>query len=58
MSGKKEDFEFEINFYENILKERPDFVEALMALGDLYTKAGFYEKGLSIDKRLTRLRPD
>jgi tetratricopeptide (TPR) repeat protein len=60
MAGKKDklDPEFEIRFFENILKERPDFVEALIALGDLYTKAGFYAKGLEVDLRLSRLRPD
>jgi tetratricopeptide (TPR) repeat protein len=54
----KPDFEFEIKFYEDLLKERPDFVEALIALGDLYTKAGLYQQGLEIDLRLSRLRPD
>lgn len=54
----REDFGFEIKFFEDILKERPDFIEALIALGDLYTKAGFYTKGLEADLRLSRLRPD
>jgi tetratricopeptide (TPR) repeat protein len=43
---------FEILFFENVLKEAPDFIEALIALGDLYTKEGYYQKGLA------RLRPD
>lgn len=50
--------QFEMGFYENVLKEAPDFIEALSALGDLYTKEGYYEKGLEVDKRLARLRPD
>lgn len=50
--------EFEIRFYEKILENAPDFVEALIAIGDLYTKAGRYEDGLDVDKRLARLRPD
>ena len=60
MAGKKDqpDPEFEIRFFENILKERPNFEEALIALGDLYTKAGFYAQGLEVDLRLSRLRPD
>jgi tetratricopeptide (TPR) repeat protein len=56
--SKKSDFEFEIKFYENLFQERPDFVEALIALGDPYTKAGLYQKGLEIDLRLSQLRPD
>lgn len=59
MSKQKEsyDINFEIKFYEKVLKESPDFVEALLVLGDLYTRTGFYEKGLRIDQRLTKLRP-
>lgn len=56
-SKEKSSIEFEIKFYEGIVKRSPDFVEALSALGDLYTKAGHYEKGLEIDKRLTQMRP-
>jgi tetratricopeptide (TPR) repeat protein len=52
------DPQFEIAFYENVLKNSPNFVEALMAVGDLYTKEGFYQKGLAIDEKLAKLRPD
>lgn len=55
---KKEDIEFEISFYENILKETPNFVQALIAIGDLYTKAGHWQKGLDIDVKLSALKPD
>jgi len=51
------DSNFEIKFYEAVLKESPDFVEVLMALGELYTRTGQYELGLQIDQRLTQLRP-
>ena len=59
---KKEDKEnshmyFEIQFFEAILNELPDFDEVLIALGDLYTKKGLYEKGLEIDQKLSRLKP-
>ena len=52
-----EDIQFEITFYENVLKESPDFVEALSALAEVYTRSGEYEKGLNIDKRLAVLCP-
>lgn len=58
ISRKKDDVEFEIAFYENILKETPDFIEALIALGDLYTRAGFWQKGLEVDLKLAHLRSD
>lgn len=49
---------FEISFYENILKERPDFVGALISLGDAYTRKGFYSQGLVVDRKLVSLKPD
>ena len=52
------DPQFEIVFYENVLKNSPNFIEALQALGDLYTKEGFYQKGLQVDEKLAKLRPD
>ncbi len=54
----REDLDFEISFYERLLKKRPDFINALVALGDAYTKRGRYEDGLKVDKRLVRLKPD
>ncbi len=54
----KEDLHFEIQFYEGVLKERPYFLEALIALGDLYTRVGRYEDGLKIDERLFQLKSD
>jgi len=53
-----EDLDFEIAFYERVLKRLPDSVELLMALGNDYTERGMYEKGLAVDERLCRLRPN
>ena len=55
---QQEDFDFEVTFYEKILERKPDFIEALMALGDLYTKKGRAADGLKIDQKLAQLRPD
>ncbi|RME72575.1 MAG: hypothetical protein D6776_08545 [Planctomycetota bacterium] len=49
---------FEIGFYEAALRTEPDHVEALHALGHLYTEAGRYEEGLAIDQRLAQLVPE
>lgn len=56
--NKHEDLDFEILFFENILKKSPNFTEALIALGDNYTKCGRYEEGLKVDLKLVQLRPD
>lgn len=49
---------FEVKFYESLLVERPEFVEVLMSLGDIYTKKGFYREGLAVDRKLASLRPE
>ena len=57
-SRSAELWEFEIAFYQRLLNEKPDFVEALMALGEAYTRRGWHEKGLEIDRRLTQLKAE
>lgn len=48
---------FEIAFYENLLKERPGFIDCMKALAELYTKSGRYHEGLALDKQLAALAP-
>ena len=55
---KNIDDEFEISFLEGVLERRPGFKEALQALGDLYTRNGYYEEGLKADLRLKDLCPN
>jgi tetratricopeptide (TPR) repeat protein len=55
--SEKDNESFQINFYEKILWERPNFIEALKALAELYTKSGQYDKGLKLDRRLSELLP-
>lgn len=55
---KGEDLDFQMAFYEGIVRENPNFAEALIALGEIYTKKGRYEKGLAVDRKLAKLRPD
>ncbi len=49
---------FEITFYEGILKKAPKFVEVIELLGGLYTSTGRIDDGLKMDRKLVRLRPD
>ncbi len=58
MPRKEDETDFQIRFYEAILRDTPDFIEVLIAIGDLYTHKGMVEKGLQVDLRLSRLRPD
>jgi tetratricopeptide (TPR) repeat protein len=56
-SRSRELLEFEINFYERLLEDHPRFVDALMALGETYTRRGWHDKGLEVDRQLTTLKP-
>lgn len=57
-SKSAELLDFEIVFYEKLLRAYPDFVDVLIPLGNAYTRRGLYEKGLEVDLKLTRLRGD
>jgi len=57
MRESKESLTFEVEFFGALVAQDEDFVEALMPLGDAYTKLGEYEKGLQVDLKLSRLRP-
>jgi len=49
---------FEIRFYEGILEKSPNLLEALICLGDAYTKEGFFAEGLAVDRKIVSLRPN
>jgi len=51
-----ESLDFEIAFYEGIIERLPDAADALMALGNDYTRRGLLKKGLAVDERLCLLR--
>ncbi|PIQ89051.1 MAG: hypothetical protein COV72_05260 [Candidatus Omnitrophica bacterium CG11_big_fil_rev_8_21_14_0_20_42_13] len=55
--NKPENLDFEIRFYEKLLKDSPNFITALIALGDNYTKSGRYEDGLKVDLKLSQMKP-
>ena len=52
---KNNPVDFEISFYEGVVKEKPNYVEALIPLAEAYTRKGLFEKGLEIDLRLSKL---
>ncbi len=57
-SKSAELLEFEIQFYEKLLRAYPNFVDVLIPLGDAYPRHGLHQKGLEVDLRLTQLRGD
>lgn len=55
---KTQQYEFEKCFYEALLQKRPHFGEAMIALAEIYTRLGEYEKGLYLDQKITELYPE
>ena len=53
-----EEADFEIQFCEEILRADCTHFEAMVLLGDAYTRKGDYKKGLELDLRLSRIEPD
>jgi predicted Zn-dependent protease len=51
------DHEFEIGFFESVLKRDPRYTDVIEILGGLYTKHGRVSDGLRMDRRLVRLLP-
>jgi hypothetical protein len=51
------DSEFEVGFFESVLRHDAQCVEAIEILGGLYTKLGRISDGLKMDRKLVRLQP-
>jgi tetratricopeptide (TPR) repeat protein len=54
----KSDPEFEIAFYESVLRRDASYTDVIELLGGLYTKQGRVSDGLKMDRRLVKLQPD
>ena len=55
--ARPSDHEFEIGFFESVLKRDPSYTEVIEILGGLYTKHGRVTDGLRMDRKLVRLLP-
>ena len=53
----KPDWEFEISFFESVLRRDAAFTEVVEILGGLYTKHGRIADGLKMDRKLVKLQP-
>lgn len=50
--------DFDVLFCEGILRDDSNHFEAMVMLGDAYTRRGEYLKGLELDLRLSNIKPD
>lgn len=55
--AKPTDHEFEIAFFESVLRRDARYTEVVEILGGLYTKHGRIADGLRMDRRLVKLLP-
>jgi len=55
--SRPKDHEFEIGFFESVLKRDPTYTDVIEILGGLYTKHGRVTDGLRMDRKLVRLLP-
>lgn len=50
--------DFDVAFFDSILKQSPDFVDVLRCQGELLTRKGCHDRALVIDRRLATLLPN
>ncbi|MDP8260275.1 MAG: tetratricopeptide repeat protein [Candidatus Gygaella obscura] len=50
------DLNYQIKFFEQLLERNPDYADAMIALAEVYTKKGLYQKGFEIDLRLSQIK--
>lgn len=53
----KGQLDFDIGFYERILKREPDYIDVLRCQGELLSRKGQHERALAVDRRLAELLP-
>lgn len=51
------DPEFEIVFFESVLRRQPAYAAVVEILGGLYTRQGRIADGLKMDRKLVKLQP-
>ena len=55
---KTHDPEFEIRFFESVLRRDPQYATVVELLGGLYTRQGRVADGLRMDRKLVKLQPE
>ena len=56
-SSQQSQLDFEIEFYEAVIRRHPEYIDVLRVHGNNLTIKGRYADGLKIDRRLVDLRP-
>ncbi|HUY92978.1 MAG TPA: hypothetical protein VMV10_29885 [Pirellulales bacterium] len=56
--GAKSQLDFDLEFYESILRRAPRYVDVLRCQGELLNRKGLHERAVLVDQRLAELRPN
>jgi tetratricopeptide (TPR) repeat protein len=56
--GDRDQADFEIEFFEQVLSRSPDDINVLRALGEQLARKGLWERSLKVEEHLIRLRPE
>lgn len=56
--SKRDSYDFELGFFEQIRKRMPSDVRVVSILAHLYTQTGRIDEGLKMDRKLARLQPE
>ncbi len=58
MRQNPEEYQFEIGFFESVLRRDPKDPSVVELLAHLYTKTRRIDDGLKMDRKMVRLKPD
>lgn len=53
----KDNSQFEIQFFESVLKRVPNYIDVIEILGCLYTEVGQIDDGLRMDEMAVKIKP-
>lgn len=52
------ELDYELNFYKSLYEKLPNDKRVIEVLAELYTRLGFYDAGLELDRKLVALDPE
>ena len=54
---KKSQLDFDLEFFDSILRRAPDYIDVMRCQGELLSRKGLHERALEIDRRLAAALP-
>ena len=57
LHGQQSQLDFEIEFFQSVLRRRPDYLDVLRCQGQLLSRKGLHAQALAIDQRVVQQAP-